>query len=104
MSRLRQGSGGIRRGKAVFDLVDFLERVGQDATLAHATSDELMSGTLAAGLSPGARALLADRTSPDPSDRLRAPALCCMQFPAEEEEEAPEQDEPETDELPRDGD
>ena len=88
----------------MFDVVDFLERVGRDATLAHATSEELMSGTLAAGLSAPERALLAGRAAPELSDLLRAPALCCMQFPAEEEEEAPEQDEPETDELPRDGD
>lgn len=88
----------------MFDVVDFLERVGQDATLAHTASDDLLSGTLAARLSPEERALLAGRAALEPCDLLRAPAWFCMQFPAEEEEETPEQDEPDTDESPLHGD
>ncbi|MEI7037146.1 hypothetical protein [Fulvimonas yonginensis] len=87
----------------MFDVVDFLERVGRDATLAHASPDEVASGTLDARLSAEQRELLATRALLEVSALLDAPMLCCMQFPAEEEEEAPQPDEPDTEELPSDG-
>lgn len=68
------------------DVVDLLEEIGKDASLAQASVQELMSRWSAAG---GA-------------DMPQSCPLLCMQFPAEEEGEEEREPEPDLDEPLRD--
>jgi len=80
----------------VSNVIDFLERLGQDAQLRRATGDEIEAALRNAGIEPGLRqAILGD-------DRGALEALlgadgnvCCVVFKEDEEEEEKEGDEEE---------
>lgn len=81
------------------NVIDFLERLGQDAELRSATGDEIEAALLNAGIEPRLRpAILGD-------DRCALEALlgadsnvCCVVFKEDEEEEEKEGDEEEEEE------
>src|ERR1700753_2516098 len=83
---------------SVSNVIDFLERLGQDAELRDATSDEIHEALRVAGIEPQLRtAILGD-------DRQALEALlgadgnvCCVVFKEDEEEEE-EEDEGEEEE------
>jgi hypothetical protein len=83
----------------VSDVIDFLERLGQDADLRSANTDEIEAALLNAGIEPGLRqAILGD-------DRRALEALlgadgnvCCVVFKEDEEEEEEEGEEEEEEE------
>ena len=86
----------------MLDIVDFLEKVGQDANLSHATMEELLEGALGAALTEEARSALVAGGSPA-SGLLHAQTYCGLLFPAEEEEgEGEREPEPDVDEPVRD--
>ncbi len=74
------------------DVIDFLERAGQDALLRRASYVEMELALANAQIEPESRSAILDR---DPS-RLEAwlgrGPLLCMQFPGKEDEEEGEED------------
>jgi hypothetical protein len=85
------------------DIVDFLEEVGQDATLSHASTEEILASSSAAQLTPQEWKALAEAEAMRGSGLFDAQPLYCMQFPAEEEEGDGEREpEPDVDEPVRD--
>lgn len=85
----------------MLDIVDFLEQAGQDASLAHATVEELLQSPLAASLSADARDALAAASRPTGGSLATQP-YCGLLFPAEEEGEGEREPEPDVDEPVRD--
>lgn len=67
------------------DVIDFLERLGQDATLRRAPLESALMG---AGLSPEMREALAKRDQRSLEALLGSRNVCCMvHAPTQEEEE-----------------
>jgi hypothetical protein len=88
----------------MLDLVEFLEKVGQDASLSQTAPEVLLSSSLAAQLTTGECEALAASGSTGLSAVLNTQAAYCMQFPAEEEGEEEREPEPDVDEPLRDAD
>ncbi|HEV2539108.1 MAG TPA: hypothetical protein VGU03_05310 [Frateuria sp.] len=86
----------------MFDIVDFLEEVGQDAMFSRASTEEILASSLAAQLTLQERNMLAEAAAMRRAGLLDAQALYCMQFPAEEEEGEEREPEPDPDEPLRD--
>jgi hypothetical protein len=80
-------------------VIDFLEGLGQNAQLRHATRTELEQALLEAQLEPAAQAALlqADRQLLEQLLEVQA-NVCCMVHAPEEEEEEPEPDDHESEE------
>ena len=80
------------------NVIDFLERLGQDAELRYASSDLLAEALQSAGIDPGLRAAILG------NDRLKLEALVgaepnvCCAVHREDEEEEEEEDDDEDDE------
>jgi hypothetical protein len=74
------------------DVIDFLEKWGQDAQLRHATSAELEQELLRAGIEPAERAAIlgADRGTLESLLGARSRVVCGIWAPEDEEEEEPE--------------
>lgn len=81
------------------NVIDFLERIGEDAQLRRATSAELDQALTGAGIDPALRAAILDGDQQSLEALLGAQTnVCCGLHPAEEEEEEEvEEDEPEED-------
>ena len=86
------------------NVIDFLERAGQDAHLRHASAEELEHRLLQEQIDPAVRlAILAGD-----QQRLRdllgtQTSICCLVHAPEDDEEEPADDEPADDEDPEDG-
>lgn len=77
------------------NVIDFLESLGQDAKLRHASREEMEQALLNAQIEPELRAAILD------SDQARLEALlgatanvCCMIHAPEDDEDEPAEDEP----------
>jgi hypothetical protein len=80
------------------NVIDFLERLGQDAQLRYATNAEIEQALAGAQIDPAVRAAILGE------DQLQLEALlgaatnvCCMVHPAEEEDDDLEEDDDEDD-------
>jgi hypothetical protein len=86
----------------MMDAIDFFEKVGQDARLRYATSEELGDALARAQLDPAVQAAIINDDARQLQALLGAPAqLCCL---IEKPEEGEEEDEDGEDEDDDDGD
>lgn len=76
------------------NVIDFLEKWGQDSQLRHATNAELEQALLCAGIEPAERAAIlgADRCTLESLLGARSRIVCAVMAPEEEEEEQEEED------------
>jgi hypothetical protein len=90
----------------VSNVIDFLERFGQSASLRHATSDAVAEALKNAGIAPALQAAILDKDQHKLEAFLGANTnVCCMvHSPDEEEEEEDEDDEDEDEEDDEDED
>ena len=70
------------------DVIDFLEKLGQDSALRHATGAQLEGALADARLSPPIRIALANRDTAALAALLSSANVCCLtHVPLEEQEE-----------------
>ena len=76
------------------NVIDFLEKWGQDAQLRHATSAELEQALLRAGLEPAERVAIlgADHCTLESLLGARSRVVCAIMAPEEEEVEEEDED------------
>jgi hypothetical protein len=84
----------------VSNVIDFLERFGQDSDLRHATDEAVAEALRNAGLEPALQAAVLDKDQRALEALLGADTnVCCMVYKEdEEEEEKPEEEDDEDDE------
>jgi hypothetical protein len=86
------------------DIIDFLERLGQDSGLRHATDGEIRAALAGVGIDPAVGAAVAAGDERELRMLLSARRdVCCLIFvPVREDEEEEEQpDEPQKDDTPK---
>ncbi|AGG89542.1 hypothetical protein RHOFW104T7_10370 [Rhodanobacter thiooxydans] len=76
----------------MFDVIDFLERVGQDAQLRHASRDEVGSALSNAEIDPELRVAILARDGQELRTLLGQGPYCCLINPAKPGEEQEECD------------
>lgn len=76
------------------NVIDLLERMGQDARLRHASQDEVEFALAGAQIDPGLRAAIVAKDQTKLEMLLGTGNLCCMQFPAKEEEDGDDEESP----------
>jgi hypothetical protein len=82
----------------MMDAIDFFERVGQDARLRYATSEELDDALARAGLDPAIQAAISNDDALELRALLGARAqLCCLIEKPEEGDEEDDEDEEDED-------
>lgn len=80
------------------NVIDFLERFGQDADLRHATDEAVAEALRQAGIEPAVRAAIVDRDQQALEALLGADTnVCCMIYKEDEEEEETEEEEEDED-------
>lgn len=77
------------------DVIDFLERVGEDAQLKHAAHVDLELAMTDARIASELRSAVLAQASSRLEALLGCEPLLCMQFPGNEDEEESEEDGPE---------
>lgn len=77
------------------NVIDFLERMGQDARLRQASLAEVESALDGEELDPRVREAILARDQLALNELLGRGVLCCMLFPAEEEEDGEKEHEDE---------
>jgi hypothetical protein len=83
----------------VSNVIDFLERFGQDADLRHAPSDALAEALKSAGIDPELRAAILGNDQRTLEALLGADTnVCCMTHKEDEEEEPEEEEDEDEDE------
>jgi hypothetical protein len=83
----------------VSNVIDFLERFGQDADLRHAPSDALAEALKSAGIDPELRAAILANDQRTLEALLGADTnVCCMTHKEDEEEEPEEEEDEDEDE------
>ena len=75
------------------DIIDFLEQMGQDAQLRHATQDEVELALTSAEIAPELQAAILAKDPAQLESLLGQAPLCAMFFPGKEEEEEGDEDE-----------
>ena len=81
------------------NVIDFLERYGQDADLRHATDEAVADALRNAGIEPALEAAVLDKDQRALEALLGADTnVCCMIFKEDEEEETEEEEGDEDDE------
>ena len=87
------------------NVIDFLERFGQDAGLRHAPSDAVAEALKSAGIDPELRAAILANDQRTLEALLGADTnVCCMTNKPEDEEEEPEEDDEEDEDEDEDFD
>jgi len=76
----------------MFDVIDFLERMGQDAQLRHASQDEVELALTSAEIDPELRVAILARDEQGLQALLGQDPFCCLINPAKPEEEQEECD------------
>lgn len=69
------------------DVIDFLERMGQDAQLRHASHDEMESAMSSSGVAPVVQTALLAKDQSQLEALLGRVPLCAVYFPGQEDEE-----------------
>jgi hypothetical protein len=83
----------------VSNVIDFLERFGQDADLRHATDEAVAEALRNAGIEPALQAAVLDKDQRALEALLGADTnVCCMIYKEDEEEETEEEEDDEDDE------
>jgi hypothetical protein len=83
----------------VSNVIDFLERFGQDADLRHAPDEAVAEALRSAGIEPALQAAVLDKDQRALEALLGADTnVCCMVFKEDEEEETEEEEGDEDDE------
>jgi hypothetical protein len=83
----------------VSNVIDFLERLGQDAGLRHATDEAVTEALRNAGIEPALQAAILDKDQHELEALLGADTnVCCMIYKEDEEEETEEEEDDEDDE------
>ncbi len=78
------------------DVIDFLERIGQDAELRHTSGEMLEEALRSAGIDPALRAALLGQDSRALEALLGVEStVCCLIWKEDEQEEEPEEQEDE---------
>ena len=81
------------------NVIDFLERFGQDADLRHATDEAVAEALRNAGIEPALQAAVLDKDQRALEALLGADTnVCCMIYKEDEEEETEEEEDDEDDE------
>lgn len=75
------------------DVIDFLERMGQDAQLRHASQDEVERALTSAEMAPALQAAILARDLAQLESLLGQAPVCVCLFPGKEEEEEGDEDE-----------
>ena len=71
------------------NIIDFLERMGQDAQLRHASGNEVERALIKARIAPAMRAVILGENSRRLEDLLGAKAnVCCGLYPVESDEDS----------------
>ncbi|GAA0889111.1 hypothetical protein [Rhodanobacter soli] len=76
----------------MFDVIDFLERMGQDAQLRHASQDEVGLALSSAEIDPELRVAILARDEQGLQALLGQDPFCCLINPAKPDEEQEECD------------
>jgi hypothetical protein len=76
----------------MFDVIDFLERMGQDAQLRHASQDEVELALTSAEIDPELRVAILARDEQGLQALLGQDPFCCLINPAKPDEEQEECD------------
>ena len=85
------------------NVIDFLERFGQDADLRYATSEMMEEALRGAGIDPALRAAILGKDQRTLEALLGAvPNVCCATHKEDEEEEETEEDDDEEDDEDED--
>jgi enoyl-CoA hydratase/carnithine racemase len=87
----------------MFDVIDFLERVGQDAQLRHASQDEVGLALSAAEADPELRVAILAGDGQSLATKLGKTAFCCYINPGKEDEDEDEDDKDDKDDKDGDG-
>jgi hypothetical protein len=84
------------------DVIDFLERMGQDAQLRHASQDEVELALTSAEIAPELQAAILAKDQAQLETLLGQAPVCIMYLPGEEEEDDENEEAPskEPDEAP----
>jgi hypothetical protein len=83
----------------VSNVIDFLERFGQDADLRHASDEAVAEALRNAGIEPALQAAVVDKDQRALEALLGADTnVCCMIYKEDEEEETEEEEDDEDDE------
>ncbi len=84
------------------EIIDFLEKLGQDAQLRHASESEICAALAAAGIEPAAASaiLAGDRETLEKQLAARGELCCLIYAPRREEEEEEEGEEEHEDDAP----
>jgi hypothetical protein len=75
------------------DVIDFLERMGQDAQLRHASQDEVELALTSAEIAPELQTAILAKDQAKIESLLGQAPLCGMFLPGQEEEEEGDEDE-----------
>ena len=75
------------------NVIDLLERMGQDARLRHASQDEVELALAGAQIDPELRAAILAKDQRQLEVLLQQGPLCCMLFPAKEDEDEDDESE-----------
>ncbi|GAB2543706.1 hypothetical protein GCM10027065_14010 [Rhodanobacter koreensis] len=75
------------------DVIDFLERVGQDAQLRHASQDEVELALTSAEIAPGLQAAILANDPAQLETLLKQAPVCGYFLPGKEDEEEGDEDE-----------
>ena len=86
------------QGMEMTDVIEFLERMGQDPQLRHAAQDEVERALISAEIAPELRAAILAKDQEQIVALLGQAPVCVAYFPAKEDEE--EGDEGEGEEIP----
>ncbi|OOG49074.1 hypothetical protein [Rhodanobacter sp. C01] len=77
----------------MIDVIDFLERVGQDAQLRHASQDEVELALSSAEIAPELQATILAKDQARLETLLGQVTVCSALFPGNEDEEEGDEDE-----------
>ncbi len=77
------------------DVIDFLERMGQDAQLRHASQDEVELVLTSAEIAPELRAAVLAKDQGQLETLLGQGSFCCVMVPGQEDEDEDEDDDTE---------
>lgn len=80
----------------MFNVIDFLERMGQDARLRQSSPDEVALALANAEIDPALRLAILSKDAQRIESLLGQDPFCCLLVPGEEQEEEEEEESEET--------
>jgi hypothetical protein len=80
------------------NVIDFLERMGKDSKLRHASSGDVELALAVAQIDPELQAAILAKDQSKLGVLLGQPTICCMQFPVKEDDDGETEEGPSRDE------